>query len=185
MTLRPTGQNSLGMTDKTSLFSHPLTMNTGEWRLRLAELCQDCAIADCGEEAGPLRQALHLMAQAPDADDAGMGAMADHLPPQAHFEALLGLGAYDSAAMALMPEQASYILSRSASGQCLASVLLPDVDEEMTSQAQTPALALVSALMACLATMAGRAPRMVDEDDDDEAGFERADWHVPPGVRLH
>jgi len=184
LTLPPTRQNSLGMTDKTSLFSHPLTMNTGEWRLRLAELCQDCANADGGEEAEPLRQALHLMARVPDANEAGMGAMADHLPPQAHFEALLALGAYDSAAMALMPEQASYILSRSASGQCLASVLLPDVDEEMTSQAQTPALALVSALMACLTTMAGRDPWMV-VDDDDDAGFERAEWHVPPGVRLH
>jgi len=165
--------NKVGMTDKTLLASQTLPMSAGEWRLRLAQLCRDCAVAEGEEEAGYLRLALDLMAIAPEADRA---MVADHLPPQARFDALLAMGAYDSAALVLLPEQASYILSRSAAGQCLASVLLPQVDEEMTSEAQSPALAIVSALLACLATMA--TPGVVVIEDEVE-------WERPAGVRLH
>jgi len=55
-------------------------------------------------------------------------------------------------------------------------VLLPQVDEEMTSEAQSPALAIVSALLACLATMA--TPGVVVIEDEVE-------WERPAGVRLH
>lgn len=158
------------MTDQPSFASYTQAMQAGEWRLRLAELCRDCSAANGGEEAGPLRLAWHLLAKAPDGAANGMGAMVHHLPTRPHFEALLALRAYDSAALALMPDQAAYILSRSASGDYLASVLLPHGDEEMTAQAPTLALALVSALLACLARIAGGAG---------------GDWPMPPGASLH
>jgi hypothetical protein len=169
------------MSNKNLLTSQTLPMNASEWRLRLAELCRDCAGAEASEEAEHLRRALRLMAMAPDDE---MGAMVDHLPPQAALEALLGLGAFESAAMALLPEHTTYLLSRSATGDYLASVLLAQVDEEMTSQGATMALAMVSALLASLSTMerqVGLGLAMEDEEEDAEA----AAFQIPAGARLH
>jgi len=168
--------DKVGMTDKTLFTSQTMPMSTGEWRLRLAQLCRDCAVAEGGEEADYLRLALRLMAMAPEADRM---IVADHLPPEARFEALIAMGAYDSAAMTLLPEQASYLLSRSGAGACLASVLLPQVDEEMTSEAQSPALAVVSALLACVVTMAGAQAGVAVVIEDE------VEWQRPAGARLH
>jgi hypothetical protein len=189
------------MTHKTILSNEPLAMTTGEWRLRLTELCCDCAGALHGEEAEQLGLAHDLLALAAQAPVHSLGELLDHLPPRARFEALLGSGAFDSAALMLVPESASYILSRSGDGACLASVLLPQMDEEMTSEADSPAMALVSALLACLASVA----EGLDASSPIERGDNRLEpthrsqgaarcgdlaedvaiWQVPPGTLLN
>jgi hypothetical protein len=150
------------------------TMTASEWRLRLAQLCQDSALAEPGEEDAMLRLGHTLLVNLPDPHSA----LGDHLPPAARFEALLAAGAHDSAAFALVPEAASYIISRAGEGGCIASVMLPGMEEEMTSEGESPALALVSALAAALASCGL---------DHAVPGPDRAEWVpmvVAPPVRC-
>lgn len=147
------------MTHRTHTSTKVLTMTIGEWRLRLAELCRDCVQAEAEEEGDLLRLAYALMAQAPEGaaggDQLDMPALLTHLPPMARIEALVEQGALDSVALALLPEEASYLMSRSAGGVWLASVFLPGLEEEITSEGDSLAMALTSALLAALAHAAG------------------------------
>jgi hypothetical protein len=162
-----------------------LTMTTSEWRLALAQLCQASALAECGEEDVLLRQGHALLASLPDQ----RSTLADHLPPMARFEALLAAGAYDSAALA-DARSGSYMLSRGGEGGAMASVLLPGMEEEMTSEAESPALALMSALAAALASAgltvaiwaAGR--RWAHRRCGERTG-EVEEWQRPQGSVLH
>jgi hypothetical protein len=177
-----------------------LTMTPGEWRLRLAQLCQDSAMAEQGQEDTMLRLGHGLLASQPDP----ASTLADHLPPLARFEALLAAGAHDSAALALVPEGGSYIMSRAGEGMCMASVMLPGMAEEVTSEADSPALALVSALAAALACgghadeLAPRPDAAVDERPigpwsgmvtpamrHGESLCEGDGWQRPQGAMLH
>jgi hypothetical protein len=56
------------MTQRTNTPVKALTMTIGEWRLRLAELCRDCVLADSEDEADYLRLAYVLMSRAPEGD---------------------------------------------------------------------------------------------------------------------
>lgn len=164
-----------------------LTMTTSEWRLALAQLCQASALAESGEEDVLLRQGHALLASLPDQ----RSTLADHLPPMARFEALLVAGAYDSAALSLMPEAGSYMLSRGGEGGAMASVLLPGMEEEMTSEAESPALALMSALAAALASaglavgdLGGWTPVGASTRCGERSG-EVEEWQRPLGSVLH
>ncbi|MDE1915781.1 MAG: hypothetical protein KGJ57_05660 [Sphingomonadales bacterium] len=152
-----------------------LTMTPGEWRLRLAQLCQESANAACGQEDAYLRLGHGLLASLPAASHP----LSAHLPPLARFEALLAAGAHDSAAMALVPEGGSYMVSRACEGGSMATVMLPGMDEEVTIQAHSPALALISALAAALASRASAWPAMGTNDVTGEM------WARPEGVMLH
>ncbi|WP_206238290.1 hypothetical protein [Novosphingobium terrae] len=125
----------------------PITIR--EWRMRLTDLCRMSALAPMQDEDAMLRTAYRLLACLPETDSL----LGDHLPPQAQFDTLLAAGAHDTAALTLIPESGSFLLSRNGDGTCLASVLLPGLEEEMTSEGTTPALALVSALAAALASL--------------------------------
>lgn len=165
----------MSYTTFSSIVAAPITI--GEWRLRLAELCRDCASAEAEDESALLRQALRLMALAP-----GGTGLADHLPPRARFDALLGEGAHDSAVLALLPEEAAYIISRSGGGKAIASVLLPLMEEEISAEADSAAMALLSALCACLQWACG-----VFETGQslENHHMDLPVWQVPPGVMVH
>jgi hypothetical protein len=142
------------MTQRTNTPVKALTMTIGEWRLRLAELCRDCVLADSEDEADYLRLAYVLMSRAPEgecAEGADLLGLLSHLPPMARVEGLIEQGALESVALALLPEHASYLMSRSVEGAWLASVYLPGLDEELTSEGDSLAMALTSALLAALA----------------------------------
>ena len=162
-------------------------MTASQWRMALAQLCQDSAEAEPGQEEAMLRLVHALLANLPDASSA----LGDHLPPAARFEALLAAGAYDSAAFALVPELGSFIVSRAGEGGAMASVMLPGMEEEMTSEAETPALAMISALAAALASCgdaAHKAPAAQtasDMADWDRASWDSADWQRPQGALVH
>jgi hypothetical protein len=63
---------------------------------------------------------------------------------------LLPAGAVESAALALVPEEAGYMLSRGNGGWHLASFVLPGLDEEITAEGPTMALALIGAMAGAL-----------------------------------
>jgi hypothetical protein len=176
----------------------PITIR--EWRMRLTDLCRSSALAPLQDEDAMLRMGYHLLACLPETESL----LGDHLPPLAQFDTLLAAGAHDTAALTLIPESGSFLLSRNSDGICLASVLLPGLEEEMTSEGTTPALALVSALAAALAGLApevearGDGPMMLREvsalGDDPLAGdaaLATADpareelWRRPAGIALH
>ncbi|MBB3956575.1 hypothetical protein GGR38_003540 [Novosphingobium sediminicola] len=146
------------MTQRTNTPTKALTMTISEWRLRLAELCRDCVLSDSDDEGDCLRLAHALMMQAPesrsDVTGLDLSVILSHLPPVARIECLIEQGALDSVALALLPEEASYLMSRSIDGAWLASVFLPGMEEDMTSEGSSLAMALTSALLASLAHVA-------------------------------
>lgn len=60
-------------------------------------------------------------------------------------EVMIAAGAFESAALAVIGDQATWMLSKGGEGRCLASLILPGMSEEVTSEGATPALALLGA----------------------------------------
>lgn len=105
---------------------------------------------DCppDDQRGLLRHAAQLLRRGPAGDDFGILSPAD-------FDAMIRIGAFESAAITLLGPETGYLLSRGPNGIHLASVFLPGRDEEVTVEAPTAALALVAALALSLAAPAG------------------------------
>ena len=116
------------------------------WRERVSELCAACVDALPPEGPARLREGLALLTLAPEQDLPAT----DCLPGVASVEAMLACGAEVSAALALLPKGASFLLSRGEDDTCLASVILPLSTEEVTAEGASPSLALLAALMASL-----------------------------------
>ena len=117
------------------------------WRMRLEELGLACQISEAAGQSDGVREAFDLLMLAPPGQHL-------HLGPrlaEAKVEAMLAAGAYESAALALLPQSAGYMLSQGPNGEHLASVFLLESEREMTAGGATAALALVAALMAELA----------------------------------
>jgi len=93
-----------------------------------------------------LRECLALLMLAPEP----ASPLSVDLPTVTGLEAMLACGAQESAALALLPKGASYLLSRGEDDTCLASVILPLTGEEVTAEGDSPALALTAALLASL-----------------------------------
>ncbi len=73
-----------------------------------------------------------------------------HIPAFAAFEVLLGVEAWECAALSLLGDDCGYMLSRGIDGQHLASVILPGRAEEAIASADTAALAIIAALALAL-----------------------------------
>ena len=140
----------------------PVGMARSLWRERVSELCAACVDALGPEAPARLREGLALLSLAPEAASQG----ADGLPKVAGFEAMLACGALESAAMALLPKGASYLLSRGEDDTCLASVILPLSTEEVTAEGANPALALLAALLASFVLPARGCDNPVLDDVD-------------------
>lgn len=94
---------------------------------RFAELCATSGLAD---QPRRLHEALTLTraGRSPDL-----------------VKVMIAAGAFESAALAVIGDQATWIISRGGEGRCLASVLLPGMAEEVTGEGVSPALALLGA----------------------------------------
>ncbi len=126
--------------------STPASMPRAVWRERVSALCAACVDGVAADAPARLRESLALLTLAPEAYFSG----ADGLPAVSRLEAMLACGAQESAALALLPQGASYLLSRGEGDMCLASVVLPLSGEEVTAEGANPALALLAALTASL-----------------------------------
>ena len=94
---------------------------------RFAELCATSGPAD---QARRLHEALTLTRAA---------------RAREMIEVMIAAGAYESAALSVIGDQATWIVSKGGEGRCLASVVLPGMSEEATSEGASPALALLGA----------------------------------------
>ena len=136
------------MNHKTSAFFTPEKhLAEAYWRLRLEELGQACRISEAAGESDGVREAFDLLMLAPP----GHQLLLSPKLAEAKIDAMLAAGAFESAALSLLPQNAGYMLSHGPSGEHLASVILPESEREMTAGGATAALALIAALMAELA----------------------------------
>ena len=106
--------------------------------LQLSQLADACANGHPGLEPAAIETASGLVALLLPA------ARVDRIP------ALLAARATESAALALVPEEAGYMLSRGSSGWHVASFVLPGLEDEVTAEGPTMALALVGAIASAL-----------------------------------
>lgn len=126
----------------------------GIWRRRAGELALVCAGSFAADEGARLRDTIALLRAAPSRVAEGLA-----LPDPVRLEALLGAGAALAGVVDLFAGvPAGYLLSRGASGQHLASVILPGRAEEISAGGESAALALLGALALALAEPAPDLP---------------------------
>jgi hypothetical protein len=116
------------------------------WRMRIEELGTACRTSEPAGEADGIREAFDLLALAPLGCLAGEGMRLC----EATLESLLAARAYESAAIALLPECTGYMLSKGINGAHMASVIVPGTAEDNYAFGATASLALIAALMLAL-----------------------------------
>lgn len=105
-----------------------------------------CAESAPDEQADRIREAWRLLRQI----DAMAWGAPSAWPRSEELEGMLASGAYESAVTALLGPEVGFILSRGGRGICLATVMLPGSGNEVTAEAGTLALALLTALASAL-----------------------------------
>lgn len=102
----------------------------------LRRLLHDCLASEAAQQAACLRLAARTLG----------------LPSERHerLEAMLCCEAYESAALLVLGAHHRFLLSRGGMGGALASVALSAAEEDVTVEADTPALAILAALAAAL-----------------------------------
>lgn len=120
----------------------PLRMDSRTWSRRVALLAATACDAAADQEVTLLREGLAILTVAPSLHAPRFAA----LPDSARFEKLLATGACMNAALALLPADAAFIVSRGNQGINLASVMLDGEDDEVAAEAATLGLALLAAL---------------------------------------
>ena len=121
---------------------------------RLRDLLHECAASAPAEQADRLREAHTLFTHR-----GFRGGQSSATEANAKvLEELLKLGAYESAALALLGGDSAFMLSRGANGNCLASVMLPHGPEEAVAEGSTLALALLCAHLSALLANGEKTP---------------------------
>lgn len=110
-----------------------------EWRA----LAIACARAVDGEEEQLLRRTVAV-------NNPGR-------QPEDRVEALIEAGAWESAALALLPPDTAWMLSRSPDGHHIATVVLAEWPHEVNAEGPSLALALIAALVEARANALARA----------------------------
>jgi hypothetical protein len=120
----------------------------------LADVLMACPTATAADELALLRQGYAAINRAVMSNP---GVFAQ-LAPAAKFEAMLACGALESAAIALIPRRAGFMLSRGGDGRHIGSVFMIECGEH-TVVGNTAALTVMAAaLSACHALLQGHSP---------------------------
>ncbi|MGN6356258.1 MAG: hypothetical protein ACTHLU_02105 [Novosphingobium sp.] len=120
------------------------------WETGLAELILACPQACSGDEASLLRQGYATILDAAAFDPA----LAEDMPGTAAFEAML-VCAPESAALALIPSRAGYMLSRGEGSIHICSIFMPECGEH-TAECGTAGLAILAATLSTCCALLGR-----------------------------
>jgi hypothetical protein len=121
------------------------------WETGLSELILACPLACSAEETALLRQGYAAILEASIFDPV----LAEDIPGSAAFEAMLVCCAPESAALALIPSAAGYMLSRGEGGVHIGSIFMPECGEH-TAECSTAALALLAATLSACRALLGR-----------------------------
>lgn len=109
---------------------------------RLRDFLNDCVGSAACEETDRIREAGLLLQ--------GSALAGDAVPDLGTVEMMLSCGAAESAVLTILDPGMAFMLSRGASGSCLATVVLEDGSEEIISEGATVALALLAAYVSLL-----------------------------------
>lgn len=123
-----------------------LCMDNRTWYARISTFVEEACDASPQDEGAIMRAMLVVLSTAPH----GQRARFADLPSRERLDILLMAGAGESAALAMLPANAAYIVSRGGNGVNLASVLLDGDDQEMAAEAATAGLALLAAFAGAL-----------------------------------
>lgn len=114
------------------------------WLAGVDGLIDDLGAGSRARQAKLLREAMHLLIAAPPPLAKWLGPVVD----VDTVETMLAAGATESAALALVPHHAGFMLSRGRNGLQLASIFVSGTArEEYTAEGDTIALALLAALV--------------------------------------
>lgn len=117
-----------------------------EWHARFAGLAYACAQANRTEAADLLREGWRLLID-PPADWRG----SINLPlDEPGFEAMLGAGAEDAAAVAMLQDWVGFMLSHGPGGDHMATVVIEGINGEASAEGDSAALALLGAAATAL-----------------------------------
>ena len=117
-----------------------------EWHARFAGLAFACAQANRSEAADLLREGWRLLID-PPADWRG----SINLPlDEPGFEAMLGAGAEDAAAVAMLQDWVGFMLSHGPGGDHMATVVIEGINGEASAEGDSAALALLGAAATAL-----------------------------------
>lgn len=136
------------MTTPQSFIHSGAALDGARWARLLRDLAEECMDCRPEDQRALLCHAAQLLRRGPAGEDCAALSLPD-------FEAMIGVGAFESAAVALLGPESGYLLSRGPNGIHLASVFLPGRDAEVTVEAPTAALAVVAALALSLAAPPG------------------------------
>lgn len=139
--------------------------DSGVWTARLRDFLNDCAGSAACEEADRIREAALLLRS--------VSTETGSIPDSAAVEAMLACGAGESAVLAILRPEVSFMLSRGGGGACLATVIVEDGADEMISEGATVALALLAAYVSLLVLRSERDDARPDGIGD------------PHSARLH
>ncbi|MDF2639244.1 MAG: hypothetical protein K0R64_2228 [Novosphingobium lindaniclasticum] len=140
------------------------------WTARLQDFLHDCAASAPSQEHDRIREAWLLFVHEPGLRDGQATRWADL--NSSGIEAMLACGAAESAVLALIGPDDTFMLSRGVNGTCLATLVMPDGSEEMI-EAATLSLALLAAYVSKLLTGIERRNQ------------EKGVVALPSGGRLH
>lgn len=121
-------------------------LSHAQWCRGLRDVARACPHVPASQQEKLIRKMGDLLMRAPE--QAALAGVT--VPDRFRLEALLAARSWETAALALLGEEAGYLVSRSGSGCHLASILLPERLEETTCTGNTLALALVGALASSL-----------------------------------
>lgn len=126
----------------------------GPWKAQLRDLLHDCVASTPAEQADRIREAQALLSQGATGSQPAQAISPDTM----NLERTLGLGAHESAVIALIGGETPFMISRGTNGNCLASVVPKGASEGITAEGSTLALALLAAFLTMLLAIRERAP---------------------------
>lgn len=124
-------------------------IHASSWQRQLLEFQRRCEPATPEEEADLIREGFSLFALVPPS-----WGLALCRNGKRELEEMFAVGAYASAAMALLDPEINFMVSRGRRSLHFASVVLPGQKSESSGVADTLGLALLAALAAALGELA-------------------------------
>lgn len=136
-----------------------------EWHTHFAALAHACAQADQSEAADLLREGWRLLGDPPTCWHRSIIVTL----VEVEFEAMLGAGAEDAAAVAILQDWAGFMLSHGPGGGYMATVVVEGLAGEASADGASVALALLGATARALS--------------GDELAGQDLSGHEPPGMQ--
>ncbi|HKR90791.1 hypothetical protein [Novosphingobium sp.] len=113
------------------------------WAANLRDFAHRCIGSSAADEADRVREAMLLLRGV-------VGSCGSRWIDAAALEPMLACGATESAVLAIFGPDVAFMVSRGKNGCSLATVIVSDGGDEVMSEGETPALALLAAYSGAL-----------------------------------